>query len=811
VKYSDFFKKAYGKETEENFGPYDYQEKLAKEPWPELLEVPTGMGKTAAIILAWLYKRRFQHDADTPRRLTYCLPMRVLVEQTERNVREWLENLNLLGNAGEGKVSVHLIMGGEPDTRSWVEYPEEDMIILGTQDMLLSRALMRGYGMSRYRWPIDFALLHNDALWVYDEIQLMGPALPTSTQLEAFRRSEQGDSAYLSRSLWMSATLKPDWLNSIDFRVHSQDLNRLCLSQEEKQAPAIIKRWKANKQLNKAATQLGPENRKKNAADYIDTLADEVINAHVAETQTLIIINRVERAQDLYKAIGKKLKDVPRLLLHARFRPTERRAIEHALHNSLDDKGRIIIATQAIEAGVDISSRLLFTELAPWSSLVQRFGRCNRAGEHDVAEIRWIDIAGDANEYVPYDAEALSTARQTLEKVTSASPSDLPGIEEAFPVTQVLRRKDFLELFNTDPDLSGFDIDISPYIRDTGTPQVQVFWRDFEEKPVGEAKPYRNEICPVSITQINAHLGKESKAWCWDSLAGEWVAIQGNRIRPGMTLMLRVADGGYDPQSGFLPKSKKQVSAIKEKGLATEEDYVGDPLTTIGRWVSLTEHLQDVAGAAEDLCGKIGVEKEVAELLITAGRWHDIGKAHPAFQHALNTTNAEHPAPDNNTMWAKSANKGCLQYGIPIDEKLQKRPYFRHELASALAWLEHKQDHPHVDLIAYLIAAHHGKVRLGLRALPNEKEPDDDRLFARGVWTGDKLPQVRLNGELVPETVLKLDLMQLGESPEQGASWTTRTRRLLSQYGPFQLARLETVVRLADWRASRMEQENKND
>src|SRR3546814_18530524 len=86
--------------------------------------------------------------------------MRVLVEQTKENVEAWLSNLGLLGKTGEGKVSVHVLMGGEPDLKSWAEYPEEDMILIGTQDMLLSRALMRGYGMSRYQWPVHFALLH---------------------------------------------------------------------------------------------------------------------------------------------------------------------------------------------------------------------------------------------------------------------------------------------------------------------------------------------------------------------------------------------------------------------------------------------------------------------------------------------------------------------------------------------------------------------------------------------------------------------------------------------------------------------------
>jgi CRISPR-associated endonuclease/helicase Cas3 len=61
--------------------------------------------------------------------------------------------------------------------------------------MLLSRALMRGYGMSRFGWPIDFGLLHTDALWVFDEVQLMSAGLTTSAQLDAFRRVRSGGAA----------------------------------------------------------------------------------------------------------------------------------------------------------------------------------------------------------------------------------------------------------------------------------------------------------------------------------------------------------------------------------------------------------------------------------------------------------------------------------------------------------------------------------------------------------------------------------------------------------------------------------------
>ena len=62
------------------------------------------------------------------------------------------------------------------------------MRFFGTHDMLLSRALNRGYGMSRYRWPMHFGLLNSDCLWLIDEVQLVGSGVATTAQLQALRR-----------------------------------------------------------------------------------------------------------------------------------------------------------------------------------------------------------------------------------------------------------------------------------------------------------------------------------------------------------------------------------------------------------------------------------------------------------------------------------------------------------------------------------------------------------------------------------------------------------------------------------------------
>src|SRR5690606_28275856 len=83
-----------------------------------------------------------------------------------------------------------------------------------------------------------------------------------------------------------------------------------------------------------------------------------------------------------------------RILIHSRFRGPDRHTLEARLTAREAGADRIVIATQAIEAGVDISSHTLFTELAPWASMVQRFGRSNRYGEckDSGADIFWIDL-----------------------------------------------------------------------------------------------------------------------------------------------------------------------------------------------------------------------------------------------------------------------------------------------------------------------------------------------------------------------------------------------------------------------------------
>lgn len=773
--YADFFRRATGR------SPFPYQVRLAEsEHWPARIEVPTGLGKTLAVVVGWLWRRQHATFRErTPRRLVYCLPMRVLVEQSRDVIHDVLRALGL-------DTSVTVLMGGVEDESDWDTSPADDAILLGTQDMLLSRALNRGYGMSRYRWPLHFGLLNSDCLWIIDEVQLVGSGVATTAQLQALRRKL--GTIVPTQTSWMSATLEEHWLRTVD--VEDADLvGHLSLDDEDRANPVVGARIGAMKHCLHAESIVG------DAAG----LAREVVAAHRAGTRTLVILNTVERARDVHAQLKKLKAPANLVLLHSRFRPTERSAALKRAVAEPNGGGTIIVSTQVIEAGVDLSSATLFTEVAPWASLVQRFGRCNRQGEIDDAKVFWLALPDNPGKLaLPYEVESLEDAQQALAALTQAGPAALPRRTLELERGLVLRRRDLLDLYDTTPDLMGNDVDVSRFIRDADDHDVRVFWRDVEDAPeAGQPSPSRDELCAAPIGLARDWLKARRPMWTWDGLAGAWRRV--DRVYPGLTILLRASDGGYDTSRGLDPKSKARVEVLEPAPAPAHEDkqYEGDPESELGRWYGLTEHSTDVATEAARLCEALGLQGPWQQHLTTAGRWHDLGKAHPVWQDgAKGPGGGSNPPPG---FVAKTANpKGRLRFA---------RRGFRHELASALAALQHGQS----DLVAFLVASHHGKVRLSLRSLPNEPVPtnggkkDPAIRFARGVWEGDVLPTVDLGeGVQVAETKLTLSYMELGEDEATGASWADRMLALRdsAELGPFRLGFLEALVKCADERAS---------
>lgn len=783
-------------------GPYPWQEKVAAEGLPDVISVETGGGKTEGAFLSWLWLRRFHSDlsvrAATPHWLILCLPLRVLTLQVENLVQGWLANLGL------GKeVTVHAVMGGREDGRgdSLRRHPQSDAVVIGTVDMLLSRALNRGYAMGRFGWPIDFGLLHNGCHWVFDEVQLLGPALPTSRQLDAFRRDI--GTALPSRSTWMSATVNEDAMLTVD----NPEIGRIVRLGGADREGALRRRLDAVRRVEHVAVD--PKRRAKD-------LAHALVKAHRPGTLTLAVVNTVKAARSLWaettRAAG---DDVPITLLHSRYRPPERRRKVAEALGPVPDTGRIVVSTQVVEAGVDLSADTMLTEAAPWPSVVQRAGRCNRDGEAAGARLLWVE-PDRPEPYLPADVAASVAALNHLEgaDVTATSLRQL-AVATTPHVHPVLRRSDLIGLFDTAPDLSGNDVDVAPYIRVADDLDVYVAWRDLPDgRPSpDDPPPVADELCPVPVGKDLQELSTRNPLYYFDHIEGAWNLASSTRLRPGMRLIADADRGGYDPQVGWDPSSTKPVIPFDADDGSDEDN--SDPEQTIGSdnrsftgvWVGLERHLGDVESVATNLLRALepgGLSAGAGEAAVMAARLHDVGKAHEVFQDTLVGSagdDVERSLADAGRPWAKS--------GGPRRPR-HSRKYFRHELASALmllgdgsSALEGVED---PDLVRYLVAAHHGRIRMGIRSLPDEAEGS-----ILGVHHGDKVPPIKIPGGTLPGTTLSLEVAGLGRTDSGLRSWAETSWNLLDRYGPFRLAFLEAIVRLADWTASDTEAKGQSD
>lgn len=831
------------------------------QPWPwqlkvgteeacvdRVLRIPTGFGKTAGTVLPWLFHRVIRGDRRWPTRLVFCLPMRVLVEQTERNIRTWLNA------AGCADVGLHVLMGGV-DAGAWLS-PEKPAVLLGTQDMLLSRALMRGYGSSRGKWPMEFGLLNNDALWVLDEVQIMGVGLATSTQLSALH-ARRGTHRPV-RHWWMSATLQPSWLATVDFAAQAD-----ALSARIDEIPGAQRKgglFRVNRALSREP---------KVESDALGALVQE---RHEARTVTLVIVNTVERAVAVAEALSRSQKpkrgaaEAPApdvRLVHSRFRGAERANWQNSFLSRtpsvpVPPAGRIIVATQVVEAGVDLSAKLLITELAPWPSLVQRFGRCARYEGESGAIVVVGEPAEKVQEAAPYEPTELAAAHAALKRLgDEAGPTALAEFEESLTPKQrdelypfrprhVLREKDLNELFDTSADLGGADLDVGRFIRPDNERDVSVFWRDVDPKtkePANQPLPTRDELCPVPLFGKRGleEWMKTSACWTYDYLDGRWRRAT-RRPPAGALVMLAASQGGYDTNTGWNPKSEHEVAVVQTQAnprvqqLERAANGQGDDALSEAVWQSIADHGRDVAKQASVLGIALGLDDADRALLSLAGRWHDAGKAHAVFQDAITEKARQLSSNAAARDWAKAPRDAWQRYG---------RPGFRHELVSTLMMFEalHRAAPTHeasaggvadvlaaigvtsvqptaplsgaladelkaldvqsFNLAAYLVCAHHGKARCQWAASPLDQDKPGRVL---GVEDGDEVASTQLaladGAEAIGPLTLHLDAANVGASPRYGASWAERVESLLGIHGPFKLAFLETLLRCADWRAS---------
>ena len=395
--------------------PFPWQRRLFNQmstgKLPSAVDIPTGLGKTAVMAI-WLLSRA--KGADLPRRLVYVVDRRAVVDQATQFAETLRDNLQDLGQIrkclglGDRQLPISTLRGRYVDNREWLEDPATPAIIVGTVDMIGSRLLFEGYGVSRRMRPYVAGFMGCDTLIMLDEAHLSRPFERLLREIEKGCRVNDGDKngdfvgteAHASlppplRILPLSATLSGSF-DSMPFTLGSDD----------RKHKIVAKRLDAKKEL-KIEDLKGNVTLDQLLVERSWQLAYSDAGQAHAPLRILIYCDK--------RTVAKKVKDGIQNLLKKEKSPKGepaptvilfvggRRVYEreeaakqlkaHGLIAGTETKLKssvFLVATSAGEVGVDLDADHMVCDLVAWERMVQRLGRVNRRGMR-VAQVLVID------------------------------------------------------------------------------------------------------------------------------------------------------------------------------------------------------------------------------------------------------------------------------------------------------------------------------------------------------------------------------------------------------------------------------------
>ncbi len=350
--------------------PYKYQNQIAdlvRQGKNIILQAPTGSGKTFASLWPF-YIGWAARQSQMPQKCVYAVPMRVLANQFEEEVNRLVTE----------EMRFKTLPAVKKQTGEYREDPEfRSDITFATIDQVLSGWLMAPYNLPRRLGNLNAGAFVGSYL-IFDEFHLFDPdsTLPTTLQM---LKTLNGVSPFIL----MTATFSKEMLEKL-----ARHLNAEPFLLTEAMLAEIPAQNKERRFYTADSPMTFKDEEKRIWAE--DTAVARILQTHkeqtIAKPRTLVVCNQVERAQAVYTALHEQKADgVTVRLLHSRFRKKDRQKIENFIRDEFQkDKDKqtvpslIVVATQVVEVGLDMSCAVLHTELAPAASVLQRAGRCAR-------------------------------------------------------------------------------------------------------------------------------------------------------------------------------------------------------------------------------------------------------------------------------------------------------------------------------------------------------------------------------------------------------------------------------------------------
>ena len=431
--FREFFEELHG------HAPFPWQRRLAEElcrthAWPDIIDLPTGAGKTACIDIAlfhWFVSASNGTPSSSARRIAFVVDRRIIVDEAADRARKIAGQIDeartplltaarslLLTLTSASRVDVVTLRGGVEREKNLARDPTVVTVILSTVDQLGSRLLFRGYGVSDRMKPLHAGLFGVDTHLLLDEAHIAEPFQQTLRGI--VRAQSRAEVPLLGPKVltWsqLSATPKNVDANARVFTIDADDrLHPLLARRLEAKKPMRLVEVAKREELPKKLSEL--------VLAQLEELGTAPLSS-IEQPRLCVVVNRVASARDLFNELERKLKGRVELeLVIGRVRPVDRDARMRYLAPKLKattvgrpgTKPVVVIATQTIEVGADFDFHVMLVEAASYSAIKQRVGRLNRLGVRDSARGDIVLVRSGADDDPVYGG-AIAATWQLLEK-----------------------------------------------------------------------------------------------------------------------------------------------------------------------------------------------------------------------------------------------------------------------------------------------------------------------------------------------------------------------------------------------------------
>lgn len=658
-----FFREVHG------YPPFPWQKRLlaqvaAKGKWPDMVDLPTGSGKTAAIDIAVFHlalQAGCGPERHAPVRIAFVVDRRLVVDDAYERakvleeklakpkhdmVQQVAERLKQLSGDGPPLIARRL-RGGIPREDDWARTPSQPTVLCSTVDQVGSRLLFRGYGVSDSMKPVHAGLVGSDCLILLDEAHLAEPFRQTLDWVGCYHderwRKEKGGRPWGFACLSATPEEKSEDVFSLDDDDRANPILRRRLEAEK---PALLVAPVKSKKETVEAAEIddvdgGSGSGTKDLARRASVVVNQIKEGlkHFKDSKNGVrrpvmgvVVNRVARARKVFEQLGKQFPEKPVggaaeeavpevVLMIGPARPVDRDDLIEKLKPIRTGESRelerplVLVATQCIEAGVDIDLDALITEAAPVDSLRQRFGRLNRAGR-DIKPYAAIvadrtDISARADD--PVYGKAIKPAWDYLASVATKENGALFahfGIEKmnALPAPESLaltEKEDapvllpaHLDLLSQTSPIPTADPDVALYLHGAARQpdSITIIWRadirpewqdqdlvrlltlvpprsrEAIELPVWTVRRWLEghgkwavEVADIPMREPDAEEGRGGRRvfrWKGDDARSQWISP--SEVRSGDTIIVPASYGGVDT-FGWNPECEEAAQDVAYK------------------------------------------------------------------------------------------------------------------------------------------------------------------------------------------------------------------------------------------------------